>query len=460
MLSESDWRSLLREIHLGQVVPIIGPSLVTVESAQGRVPLQRAIAPRLAAAVGLDAPGSFISFNDVARAFLQAGNDRRDLYAALGDILEHLDSPPPPALLDLASVSDFSLFVAGTPDQLLARAVAARRPGFNRDRGVIRFHPAGNPNPGHEIPVSGNTSAPCDIPSSFRGPLVYHILGDCNTLPDFAVWEEDYMEYICGLIESRDTLENLFRLLSTRNLLLLGAPSEDWIVRFLLRAARGRRLSETSHRSYLADDRTALGESLIFFFDKAARATRIIDGDPAEFVIELAARWRAAFGAADDADAFVRRLPETMPRGSVFISYSSDDRAQATRVAQALSAQGVPVWLDCQRLDTGRDFGTSLEQVIKDDASFFVSLISRNTEADRTRYVHQERAWAAQKHVAGFVFYLPFVIDDIPDADIRLEPPCFARIHRERMASDGLDRFVNRVREYVEEFRDSGRPRG
>jgi len=460
MLQEREWQILLDEINGQHVVPVVGPQLVSVAGPDGdRIPLGRWIAPRVAESLGLSGPESFRSSNDVARAYLLAGNSRRELYSSVRQILKRLDLPPSPALLDLAGITDFRLFIAATPDPLLARAVAARRPDFVPDRGVVRFHPRGAAR-GHDLPVSGDVAAPCDIPAAFAGPLVYHILGDYQTFPDFVVWEEDYMEFLCGLIENRPTLTNLFSILKTRSLLLLGAPSDDWVVRFFLRAARGQRPSETEQWSYLADRRADLSEPLIFYFDKAVRATRIIDGEPAAFVAELAARWRAAYGESDDPDAFLERLPETMPRRSVFISYARDDLATAARVAHTLSSRGVPVWLDRQRLEPGRDFATSLEHVIKDDASFFVSLISRHTEADPGRYVHQERAWAAQKHVAGFVYYLPLVIDDTPDAEIRLEPACFARIHRERAEAGGLDRFANRVRDFYDEYRDSGRPRG
>ncbi len=231
-LTDRDWKSLLREIHSGQVIPVIGPDLVTVESGPDgtSVPLHKFLAPQLAEALELNSPDQFEGYNDVARSFLLNGGERKELYIALGEILDRLDLPPSPALIDVASITDFSLFVAATPDPMLARAVARARPGFSPDRGVIRFHPAGNPNRSHESPLSGNLESPCDLPGTFRGPLVYHILGDYNTLPDFAVWEEDYMEFICGLIESSDTLENLFRLIARSDLLLLGAPSEDWIV--------------------------------------------------------------------------------------------------------------------------------------------------------------------------------------------------------------------------------------
>ncbi len=462
-LSDRDWRSLLREIHTGQVIPVVGPGLVTVDGADGTsVPLHTHLAPQLARALELDSPEKFCGYNDVARAYLLGGGERRELYIALGEILDQLNPrevSPSSALLDLASIKDFSLFIAATPDPLLARAVAQTRPGFSSERGVIRFHPAGNPNRSHESPLSGILESPCDLPGTFRGPLVYHIMGD-YTLPDFAVWEEDYMEFVCGLIENRDTLENLFRQIKSRNLLLLGAPSEDWIVRFFLRAARGERLSDRKQRDYLADHCADLGEALIFFFDKGVNATRIIDGSPAEFVSELTRRWRDAYGTTADSNVFLQRQPDEMPRGSVFISYSRDDLDKAVQVGQALASAGVPVWLDKQRLQPGENYERSLEHAIKDSASFFLSLISRATESDSSRYVHKERSWAAQKHIDGFVYYIPLIVDDLPDPNVKLEPGCFEKIHRERLSPASFPAFVTRIRSYVEQYRDSGRPRG
>jgi hypothetical protein len=75
--------------------------------------------------------------------------------------------------------------------------------------------------------------------------------------------------------------------------------------------------------------------------------------------------------------------------------------------------------------------------------------------------VHKERAWAAGRFQDGFVFYLPVVIDDTRSADVKLEPACFAKIHRERFpGGEPTEEFIQRVRFYVEAWRTSGRPRG
>jgi hypothetical protein len=446
-LTERDWRDLLRLIHGRQVVPVVGPDLATVPDATtgAHVPVRRLLAPALASELGLADPESYHSWNDVARAHLREGGDRWAIYDELRALLEKLAPEPPAALVELAGIVDFDLFISSTPDRLLSQALARQRPGFLPERHVIRFHPS--------------AGAAGDLPKSFEGPLLLHILGDVDTYPDFAVWEEDYLEFVCGLMENTGTLENLFRVLRNRHLLFLGTPGEDWIVRFFLRVARQERLSESHHRDYLADSRGSLGEPLILFFDTAVKATRVIDGSPAEFVGELARNWRSRYGAAVSDEEFLQRMPDELVQGAVFLSYSRDDLGAAVKLARALEGGGVRVWMDKLRLQAGADYERNLEGAVK-EASFFVSLVSKATEADAGRFVHRERAWAAERQPDGLVFYVPLALDLEPDAVPRLEPERFRKIHHERWSDATLGNFVRRMRQLVDELASSGRPRG
>ncbi|MEL7499174.1 MAG: toll/interleukin-1 receptor domain-containing protein [Planctomycetota bacterium] len=446
-LDDKEWRDLLRDIHARQVIPIVGPELVSImdESTNERVPLQRYLAPRLAKALSLDTPDSFTTTNDVACAFLMQGNSRKAIYDEIRELMDQLEEcPANEALLKLASVTDFDCFISGTFDRQLSKAIQTTRPDFDRSS-CLSYHP----------------SNPIDIPEQPVGPIVLNVMGDFNTYPDFAVWDEDYMEFICGLIEHSDTLERLFRLLKNRYLLLLGAPSSDWIVRFFLRVARQKRLSERRDgvAEYLADQSGRLGEPLVFFFDKMIQATRVIDGDPNAFAIGLADRWQEKFGTSKNNDEFLTRMPNEIAKDSVFISYAREDQAQAIKLATALHSAGVPVWIDKARIHSGDNFENVLEAAVLVHCSFFVSIISGHTETDQMRYVHIERGWAAKRHVDGFVFYLPIVIDP-QVGDPQHEPGCFKQIHYDQMNSDVPIDFIRRIQALFDEYRRSGRPRG
>lgn len=449
-LIQEDWDELVLHIQNRQVIPVIGPEFVTVEHEGAQVPLVRWLAPRLAEQLKLAGADKFIALNEVACAYLLTENsDRRKIYNGVRLLLRDARFEPSPALVQLAQITDFDLFISSTFDPLLGLAMEKARPGFTRSRDVLAYD------------TKPATSFPDPLPAS----LVYHILGKLDTYPDFAVWEEDYMEYLCALIgQSGDkTLEGLFRQLHSRHLLLLGAPFADWIVRFFIRAARGRRLSdprEHGSSEYLADQRGNVGESTILFFNNLAKATRVIEGDPGAFVGELFTRWKQSRDVSGSAQDFLARLADDMPKGAVFISYSRDDSDVAAALAMHLAAANVPVWLDKERLRVGANYERNLEHAVRDACSFFISLISANTEANRERYVHKERAWAATRYHEGFVFYLPVVIDDTRAAGVRLEPECFGKIHRERLAGgEPTEPFIQRVRHLVETWRTSGRPR-
>lgn len=453
-LSDRDWRKILRDIHDGKVIPVIGPELVTVTdpTSEKSLPLIQFLAPRLAAALGLLESSRFTTVNAVACAHLLSGGSRADIYDDIREILDHLAQPPSAALLDLARITDFHLIISSVFDHQLSHALKAVRPDFDPKRHTLAYHP----------------SEAVDVPESIGNTLLFHILGDYHTSQDFAVWEEDYMEFICKLIEHQDTLERLFRLLKNRQLLLLGSPATDWIVRFFLRVTRQMRLSDrgaTAPGEYLADRGANLEAPLVFFFDKLIQATRVIDGDPTTFVHELHRRWSELYGHAASDDDFLSRLPAEMPKDSVFISYASDNRAAALALGRSLHSAGIPIWLDKGRLQAGENYATTLEAAVRVHSSFFISLISAETEADteRTRYVHKERDWAAGRHVDGFIYYIPVAIFPQPPSGWKpaAEPECFSKIHYHKLPDGAATPdFIRHIRQLIETYRISGRPRG
>lgn len=452
-LPEADWLYLLQEIHNHQVIPIIGPELVTVHDPKtnSERSLNRVLAPQLANALRLPVTVSSSGrnpLNQVACDYLLSGKPRKPIYVTICDLLDKLDrlNPAPcAALCALASITDFDLYIASTIDSQLVKALERCRPGFQRGRQVITY----------------DSKTPKDVPERIERALIYHIFGSRNTHPNFAVWEEDYLDFVLNLVRHDQQLKNLFLLLKTRYLLLLGAPFEDWIVRFFLFLVKGGRFTDRRRdeiQAYLADFREDLGEPLVFFFDKVVGTTQIVAGDPAGFALELSSRWKSKYGGGGIEEDVLSQMPDEMPRGAVFVSYSRDDREAVATLVRGLRAAEIPVWVDNQRLRAGENYERSLEFAVKNACSFFLSVISRATESDSHRYVHTERNWAAQRHVDGFVYYIPIIIDDTETP--KLEPPSFAKIHFDRLPNGSVTSgFANQLREWIEEHRLSGQPR-
>jgi len=155
-LDSIPWNRLLRDIHNKQVIPIIGPGLVTVEENGRHVPFTDWLAPEFAQRLGLT-PEDGMTLNRAACAHLVQKGRRKDIYEELRELIEkHADLPLPPGLADLAAIRDFDLFITSTFDGFLAKALAQARPGWHPDaRGRAAFHP----------------SRPVDVPAPLPGAL-------------------------------------------------------------------------------------------------------------------------------------------------------------------------------------------------------------------------------------------------------------------------------------------------
>lgn len=440
------WQKLLRSIRKKQVLPILGPGLSLIEDQGRLVPIRDWLAPRLAKELGVELKDEPPSLNNVACQHLIRGGGPDDLYDEIRQLVDGLiqrETPIPPPLRDLASIRDFDLFLTSSFDPFLGLALENERPGFQPADGILEFHPQN----------------PVDLPASIPDSFVYHILGSVDTYPDFGVWEEDYVEFTCGLLQApKDTLRHLFRQLRSRSLLLIGAPFSDWIVRFFLRIAKNRRLSEQGRGSqdYLAENPEKLCEPMVFFFDKVLQYPRMIAARPEEFTAELAEKWSSG-GQGSELEQILASIPEEPESGSIFISYSRDDQEIALRLAGGLKAAGLPVWLDTKRIVGGTDWKVHLQRAVKTRSSLFLSLISEATEKDdpesRNRFVHQERQWAAELFIPGHIFYQPVVITE-NNFSPKNEPAVFKPINRHHLPDGAVNPgFIQLMRKWVGEWK-------
>ncbi len=107
------------------------------------------------------------------------------------------------------------------------------------------------------------------------------------------------------------------------------------------------------------------------------------------------------------------------PNHAVFLSYASQDAAAANRIAAALRAAGVEVWLDQSELTGGDAWDRKIRSQIG-ACVLFAPVISANTQARREGYFRIEWKLAAQRTHAmadGTPFLLPIVIDATKDSE-------------------------------------------
>lgn len=115
------------------------------------------------------------------------------------------------------------------------------------------------------------------------------------------------------------------------------------------------------------------------------------------------------------------------PLHSVFISYSSADRAAARALRDTLAAAGLEVWLDEDELAGGEAWDAKLRNQIR-TCTYFMPVISASTETRREGYFRREWRLAVERTLDladDVMFLVPVVIDDTRDAGARVPEKFF-----------------------------------
>ncbi len=444
-VDEDVWDDVLAFIEEGTLVPVLGPELLQIANGDQTTHLYRLIAEHLAERYGIKPTLTpYGELGEVVRSLLKNGKDVADLYRPIRDyLISHGDSPLPEGLLRLAEIRQLNLFVSTTFDGLMVRALDQVRHAGAENSVYLHF-----------APNLGRDEIDLTARRSFGDkPIVYALFGRASASPNYAIHDEDVLEFIHALVTfSALSPESwLADELRKKNLLLLGCHFSDWVSRFIVRMASGNRLSLRSERRVFVVGEGISPESpFAEFIGLFARGTRICDCNAVEFAGELCRRWQARHPAqpsrpdlADDSTTTVVAGPES--RGNIFISYVRQDIAAARAMHQALKDMGGDVWLDERDLHPGDQWHDEIIGGIRHRVRLFVPLLSHHTEQRESGFVFKEWSEAIERQKelppgGKHRFIVPVVID--PDyhgniADYEQVPEVFEQCHVGH-APDGL----------------------
>lgn len=392
---------LLRYIQAKSVVPVIGPELALVEYEGRREPYVRVLARQLATRLSLNISDEPPTLDLVVNEYMASPGSRRQLiYAELGQISANLKVEIPEPFLQLAAIHDLKLFVSFCTDNLLAQAL-----------NQVRFD--GRPGT-HEIAFRPDKKSelPDDWPDTTH---VYGLFGQINMFPQYVAAEEDQLEYITALQNPEKRPARLFDALREKHLLFLGCSFPDWLTRFILRTTKNDKLSkERDYFEYLVDDQIH-ATPLVLFLNSFSRGTQVLAKDPVPFVAELSTRWQQTQISHERRQPELAYLPDKPQKGCLFISFSSEDREAVLRLAAALQAAGLPVWLDKEQLGWGSKINVDIEHAILGSA-VFLPVLSKSTE-NRISYYRKEWNQALERNTfftgSSLSYLFPLTIDDV-----------------------------------------------
>ena len=445
---ESLWEDLLVFIEEKCVIPVIGADLIQVECEGQQTPFYHWAAREVSSRLGLrpDPMPADYSLNDVMCAHLAAGGRREEVYPRLLAVVRKAEFAPPQPLIELASITDFNLFVSTTFDQFLQQAVDKARFGGEAHTEVLAYAP-------------NRVDLPCEK-DRLRRPMIFKLFGKLSAAPSYAVSDEDVLEFIWALQPEHHCPQQLFHELQTNHLLVLGCSFPDWLERFFLRMAKQRRLSDPRDvLEVVADSRTPRDPNLVFFLQHVSSRTKIFrTGDAGSFVTELYRRWTerqpvsTTKGASSTPEPRRFLPPEReMPPGAIFVSYTRKDLPAVQEMKAGLESAGLPVWFDMDRLEAGDDFDRKIHNNIA-RCSFFVPVVSAATESRLEGYFRREWNYAldrTQNMAEGAVFILPVVIDATEPRNA-IVPQRFLKCHWTNLDKGVVTpEFARRLRELV-----------
>ena len=282
-------------------------------------------------------------------------------------------------------------------------------------------------------------------------PIVFHLFGRAE-LPEFAVTEEDFLEYVSALQSDSLRPRLLFDELHDRYLLMIGNGFCDWLARFFIRGVKCERLSITRGSDFVADNE----RGFLAFLVRWAHMKIFTTGGPIPFIDELHSRWMKEH-QGEDPGALAPLPSDTLIPGSVFISYASEDQEKAREARDLLDNEGFDVWLDLDRIGAGDTFDSKIARAI-DNSAVFMPIISRNTLTNRPRYLNSEWKHALsidEKLSPGASFIVPLLVDETP-----YNAPALPERFR-ALSWDNLDeqfpseQFVKSLRAVVRRYRSA-----
>ncbi len=318
--TERFWEQLLDFIEDGRVIPVIGPELLILEINGETTHLYTYLAQQLARRLKIDFQPED-SLNTVVCRHLSQGGQREDIYPDLKRVMPQLTKIKlPEALIKLAEIRPLNLFVTTSFDPLLVYALNQIRYGAQEKTQVLAFSPESNV----DLPVAAE---------QLDRATVYHLFGKLTVVPEYAVTDEDVLEFMHALQSRTSRPERLFDALTKQSLIVAGCPLSDWLGRFFIRAGKKDRLySATGKIDFMVGDQLQNEQKLTEFLSHFSKQTKLFPLTSIEFVNELHRRWvelhpptpqseKSAAVSSHDADK--------MQRGAVFLSYASEDVVRA-----------------------------------------------------------------------------------------------------------------------------------
>ncbi len=413
---DEQWGELINQINEGNVIPVIGPDLLT-ETTNGENYHQMLINKLAKWAEVSSKPKTFSQLvydGGFLSALKNKINAKEDgIYLLLNRLAvqmaeQNVKIKPHPVLLRLMETKRFP-FVITTSFMPVVEDCMRQVWG---DVKVLQFN--NDPNRSMEI---GKGDIKSD--KELNRPTVFYMFGKvCKEPHRYAVTDMDLMEFCKSWLTGTGVPRNIAESLKKRYLLFMGGSYNDWLFRFIWFSMRHKQKDNNSlfvvRSKVTANEcKECRHEQKILqslkeedSFEKfLERIDAFTQHDP-EFVIgkieeRLAKLDEENRRAEDDGKGY---------KWDVFISYSRTDKEIAKHLYGQLDKKGLRVWFDTEAIGPAEKWKERIGDGIR-RTKLFVPLLTQNIEKecmDSHEYrIEWEEAAERAKRIGGIPFIIP-----------------------------------------------------
>lgn len=402
---EEIWERIVEFVESGEVIPVLGPGIITFGQGKDETLLYPWLLGELAKEFQL--PTTPPSLHSLVCAL---GGTRCEMKVRMA-IKRHLrplrEMEPSPLMKAIASLPNCRTFFTLGCDLLFENALAFCHPSGVKIRPQVwnAFKDKG------------------DLPKhTGSAPVLGYLFGNSDSTNDgsYNLWDADALEFAFSLQQMRDdskTYPHLVDVFSEKHLLFLGANMSDWALRFLLRILRNEKLSKSTQQElFLTERDDGRGDDPIAFFAALNSKIHFQHDDPLSFARRLCKEVQMRNPAPVSPPPSVAiSQSHDLGKNAAFISYDHRDAEAASRIAEALREAGCRVWIDQSRLKGGFHVNDQIDRALSPaNCKLFISVISTHTVSKVSGYVHTERISAvkASKFFGGRPYYVPVIVSE------------------------------------------------
>lgn len=357
-----NWKELLKNISLGNVIPIIGNEVYKFMLNDSLTGIDNYLSDKLLKDNNLSSLKSLTLAEAVDYLSKQKDLTVKEVNGKLKDAVDEIDFKFP-IMEHLLSIDQLFFYLNTTVySSILEKNIKAAR---NLTATSINFS-------------IRSKFKDCDDLETLTKPMVFNVFGSFES-PDPALTEEEMLEFTASFKERMNIYaSSLLENLKEKSLLFLGCTHPDWLIRFFMRVLSNERINDWMDRPsqiIAVNDPSDYRDKQYEFFRNYNVDT--YSGNVSEFVEELTNQWRTL-------------NPDRIKQKLIFLSYTQNDKIAVENLKNALATiKNVTCWYDKEKLHSGDNFELTIIDNIR-KADLFIPLISQNSLTQQDKYVVDE----------------------------------------------------------------------